>query len=239
MKTGEEESKDNKKNLSGSAVVNDVESSEKPASYREPEPWEKNLVSLNKGEWGDDMDESAFHRYQKSRTHVGEIFDLSEEEEQKEEPEEQKQEQNEEQSEQQNEEQKEQKGEEKEDKTEEIPEEKEEKQEEKEEKEDKQEGKEEKEDKQEEIQEETDDKGKENEKISGRDRVQKARASGAKGFSFYVDEKEKEHMDNYFNEQQKRKLERNNNNNKEEGGVGMVGAVVVGVSLFVFTYMLN
>ena len=42
-----------------------------PAKYREPEIWEKNLVSLNKGEWGDDMQESAFHRYKKTRRNLG------------------------------------------------------------------------------------------------------------------------------------------------------------------------
>jgi len=39
----------------------------KPAAYREPEKWEKNLVSLTKGEMEEMESESAFHRYQKKR----------------------------------------------------------------------------------------------------------------------------------------------------------------------------
>ena len=42
-------------------------------AYREPDKWEKNLVSLTKGEWGEDMEHAAFHRYKKSRRHINGI----------------------------------------------------------------------------------------------------------------------------------------------------------------------
>jgi len=41
--------------------------------YREPDKWEKNLVSLTRGEWGEDMDPAAFHRYKKSRRKLYEL----------------------------------------------------------------------------------------------------------------------------------------------------------------------
>jgi len=42
--------------------------------YREPEDWELNLLSLEKGEWGEHMSDEAFRRWRKDRPSLAQFF---------------------------------------------------------------------------------------------------------------------------------------------------------------------